>query len=53
MGALLEYAKFLKDRASDDAAKKAVEIAEELGISQAQVSRIESGAINTLKKILR
>ena len=29
------------------------EISEELGISQAQVSRIESGAIKTLKKVLK
>ncbi len=33
--------------------KTQTEISEELGISQAQVSRIETGAINTLKKILR
>lgn len=33
--------------------KTQTEISEELGISQAQVSRIEGGAINTLKKILR
>ena len=33
--------------------KTQTEISEELGISQAQVSRIETGAINTIKKILR
>ncbi len=33
--------------------KTQMEISEELGISQAQVSRIESGAIKTLKKILK
>ena len=33
--------------------KTQTEISEELGISQAQVSRIESGAIKTLKKVLR
>ena len=33
--------------------KTQMEISEELGISQAQVSRIEKGALNTLKKILR
>ena len=30
-----------------------MEIAEELGISQAQVSRLEKNAIKTLKKTLR
>ena len=30
-----------------------MEIADELGISQAQVSRLEKSAINTLKKVLR
>ena len=30
-----------------------MEIADELGISQAQVSRIEKGAIKELKKVLR
>ena len=33
--------------------KTQMEIASELGISQAQVSRIEKGAINTLKKVLK
>ena len=33
--------------------KTQMEIANELGISQAQVSRIEKGAIKTLKKVLR
>ena len=33
--------------------KTQMEIADELGISQAQVSRIEKGAIKTLKKILK
>ena len=33
--------------------KTQTEISEELGISQAQVSRIESSAINTLKKVLK
>ena len=33
--------------------KTQMEIADELGISQAQVSRIEKGAIKTLKKVLR
>ena len=33
--------------------KTQMEIAQELGISQAQVSRIEKGAINTLKKVLK
>ena len=33
--------------------KTQTEISEELGISQAQVSRIESGAIKTLKKVLK
>ena len=33
--------------------KTQMEIANELGISQAQVSRIEKGAINNLKKILK
>ena len=33
--------------------KTQTEISTELGISQAQVSRIEMGAINTLKKVLR
>lgn len=33
--------------------KTQMEIAEDLGISQAQVSRIEKGAINTLKKVLK
>ena len=33
--------------------KTQTEISEELGISQAQVSRIESNAINTLKKVLK
>ena len=33
--------------------KTQMEISEELGISQAQVSRIESGAIKTLKKVLK
>ena len=33
--------------------KTQMEISEELGISQAQVSRIEKGALNTLKKVLR
>ena len=33
--------------------KTQMEISEELGISQAQVSRIESNAINVLKKILK
>ena len=33
--------------------KTQMEISEELGISQAQVSRIESGAIKTLKKMLK
>ena len=33
--------------------KTQTEISEELGISQAQVSRIESNAIKTLKKILK
>ena len=33
--------------------KTQMEIADDLGISQAQVSRIEKGAINTLKKVLR
>ena len=33
--------------------KTQVEISEELGISQAQVSRIETSAINTLKKVLK
>lgn len=33
--------------------KTQMEIASELGISQAQVSRIEKGAIKTLKKVLR
>ena len=33
--------------------KTQMEIASELGISQAQVSRIEKGAINTLKKTLK
>jgi len=30
-----------------------MEIAEELSISQAQVSRLEKSAINSLKKVLR
>ena len=30
-----------------------MEIASDLGISQAQVSRIEKGAINSLKKVLK
>ena len=33
--------------------KTQMEIAEDLGISQAQVSRIEKGAINTLRKVLK
>ena len=33
--------------------KTQMEIADDLGISQAQVSRIEKGAINTLKKVLK
>ena len=33
--------------------KTQMEIAEELGISQAQVSRLEKNAIKTLKKTLR
>lgn len=33
--------------------KTQMELAEELGISQAQISRIEKGAINTLKKVLK
>lgn len=33
--------------------KTQMEISEELGISQAQVSRIETGAINALKKMLK
>ena len=33
--------------------KTQMEIAEDLGISQAQVSRIEKGAINVLKKVLK
>ena len=33
--------------------KTQTELAEELGISQAQVSRLEKSAINTLKKVLR
>ena len=33
--------------------KTQVEIAEELGISQAQISRLEKGAINSLKKVLK
>ena len=33
--------------------KTQMEIADELGISQAQVSRVEKGAIKTLKKILK
>ena len=33
--------------------KTQTEISEELGISQAQISRIESNAINTLKKVLK
>lgn len=33
--------------------KTQMEIASDLGISQAQVSRIEKGAINTLKKVLK
>ena len=33
--------------------KTQMEIAEELDISQAQVSRLEKSAINTLKKVLR
>jgi len=33
--------------------KTQMEIADELGISQAQVSRIEKGAIKTLKKVLK
>ena len=33
--------------------KTQMEIADELGISQAQVSRIEKGAIKELKKVLR
>ncbi len=33
--------------------KTQTEISEELGISQAQVSRIETSAINTLKKVLK
>ena len=33
--------------------KTQMEISSELGISQAQVSRIEKGAIKTLKKILK
>ena len=30
-----------------------MEIAEELGISQAQISRIEKNAINTIKKSIK
>ncbi len=33
--------------------KTQMEIAEELGISQAQISRLEKGAINSLKKVLK
>ena len=33
--------------------KTQIELADELGISQAQVSRLEKSAINTLKKVLR
>jgi len=33
--------------------KTQMEIADDLGISQAQVSRLEKGAINTLKKVLK
>lgn len=33
--------------------KTQMEIAEELGISQAQISRLEKNAINTLKKVLK
>ena len=33
--------------------KTQMEIAEELSISQAQVSRLEKSAINSLKKVLR
>ena len=33
--------------------KTQVEISEELGISQAQVSRIEKDAIKTMKKIIK
>ena len=33
--------------------KTQMEIAEELGISQAQISRIEEGAIKSLKKVLK
>ena len=33
--------------------KTQMELADELGISQAQVSRLEKSAINTLKKVLR
>ncbi len=33
--------------------KTQMELADELGISQAQVSRLEKGAINTLKKVLK
>ena len=33
--------------------KTQMEIADELAISQAQVSRLEKSAINTLKKVLR
>ena len=33
--------------------KTQMEIATELGISQAQISRLEKNAINTLKKVLK
>ena len=33
--------------------KTQMELADELNISQAQVSRLEKNAINTLKKVLR
>ena len=33
--------------------KTQMELAEELGISQAQISRIEKGAINSIKKLIR